>query len=327
MSRILMTLATAAIFFWTVQQSEAKDPKDMVIGASLISKDNMWWANVGKFLQQAADQRKVKLIVLWAQGDPSKQLKDVEDLIQRRVDGILLGPVHDKGSVVAIEAAYNAKIPLVQIARPSSTDKYTASFVFDERMFGVKQASFIASKLPKGGNVVYLYGPVGASYPAIQYQGFTEELKKHPNVKVLHQYRAEVDTVAEGLRNTEDALVRYPNVDAIVGSNDDLVLGAIRAAESAGRAQKIVFVGNSGVPMGMQAIYDGKMAYTSLKSQAAMIVQALDALIKAVNNEKVEKHNLVQPMSVTRENVLTARDPVFGGTVENPGAFQPAKAN
>lgn len=321
----LFALLAVSLFALTASLAEAKDPKDMVIGASLISKDNMWWANVGKFLQQAAQQRNVKLIVLWAQGDPSKQLKDVEDLVQRGVDGILLGPVHDKGSVVAIEAAHAAKIPLIQIARPSSTDKFTASFVFDEKMFGVKQAEFVASKLPDGGKVVYLYGPVGASYPAIQWDGFVEELKKHPKITVLHQYRAEVDTVAEGLRNAEDALVRYAEINAVVGSNDDLVLGAIRAAEAASRANKILFVGNSGIPMGMQAIHDGKMGYTSLKSQAVMIVQALDAMIKAVNKESVNKYNLVQPISVTKDNVLTARDPAFGGTVEDPSAFQPMK--
>jgi ABC-type sugar transport system substrate-binding protein len=300
-----------------------KAPSEMVIGASLISKDNMWWANVGKFLEQAAALRGVKLVVLWAQGDPSKQLKDTEDLVQRKVDGIILGPVHNEGSVGAIEAAYKAGIPLVQIARASATDKYVAQFIFDERMFGVRQAEFVASRLPEGGNVVYLYGPVGAAYPAIQFEGFEETLKKYPKVKILHVFKSKVDTIAEGLRNTEDALVRFDKIDAILGSNDDLALGAIRAAESAGRAKQILFVGNSGIPMGMQAIHEGKLGYTSLKSQAVMIVQALDALIKAVQGEQVPKNNLVAPLSVTRENVLTVKDPVFGGTLAEPAAYKP----
>lgn len=300
-----------------------KAPSEMVIGASLISKDNMWWANVGKFLEQAAALRGVKLVVLWAQGDPSKQLKDTEDLVQRKVDGIILGPVHNEGSVGAIEAAYKAGIPLVQIARASATDKYVAQFIFDERMFGVRQAEFVASRLPEGGNVVYLYGPVGAAYPAIQFAGFEETLKKYPKVKILHVFKSKVDTIAEGLRNTEDALVRFDKIDAILGSNDDLALGAIRAAESAGRAKQILFVGNSGIPMGMQAIHEGKLGYTSLKSQAVMIVQALDALIKAVQGEQVPKNNLVAPLSVTRENVLTVKDPVFGGTLAEPAAYTP----
>ncbi len=302
-----------------------KDVKEMVIGASLISKDNMWWANVGKFLEQAAEAKGVKLVVLWAQGDPSKQLKDVEDLIQRKVDGILLGPVHDKGSVGAIEAAANAGIPLVQIARASATDRFVASFVFDEKQFGVKQCEFVANKLPQGGELVYLFGPVGASYPAIQMEGFEECLKQHPGLKLTHVYKSKVDTMAEGLRNAEDALVRFKKIDAFLGSNDDLTLGAVRAAESAGRAQGVIFVGNSGIPMGMQAIHEGKMAYTSLKSQAVMIVQALDALVKAIQGEKIEKYNLVAPVSVTKDNVLTVRDPVFGGTVPNPSTYQPQK--
>jgi hypothetical protein len=33
----------------------------------------------------------------------------------------------------------------------------------------------------------------------------------------------------------------------------------------------------------------------------------------------------VPPLSVTKENVLTVKDPVFGGTVDNPASFTPQK--
>lgn len=323
LKNLLGTLILVAALFTGLAPASQKSAGDLVLGASLISKDNMWWANVGRFLEEAATLRGVKLIVLWAQGDPAKQLRDTEDLIQRRVDGILLGPVHSRGSVVALEAAHRARIPVVQIARASETENFAASFVFDEKMFGVKQAQFLASQLPHGGTVAYLYGPVGASYPAIQFEGFEETIREYPRIRLLHVFRSRVDTMAEGLRNGEDALVRFDRIDAFVGSNDDLVLGAVRAAESAGRAKDIVFIGNSGLPMGMQAIHEGKMAYTSLKSPAVMITQALDALIRIVQGEEVPKHNLVQPVPVTRENVLSVRDPLFGGTLTSPATFEP----
>lgn len=321
--RVICIVLLGFLFAFPIAMAAQKRTGDLVIGASLISKDNMWWANVGKFLEEAAALRGAQLIVLWAQGDPVKQLRDTEDLILRGVDGILLGPVHSRGSVVAIESAHRAGIPLVQIARSSETDKFSASFVFDERMFGVRQAEFLAYQLPNGGDVIYLYGPVGASYPAVQFEGFEQTLKNYPNIRLLQVFKSRVDTMAEGLRNTEDALVRFGKIDAFVGSNDDLVLGAIRAAESAGRSQNVIFIGNSGLPMGMQAIHQRKMAYTSLKSPAVMITQALDALIKIAQGESVPKVNMVQPIPVTHENVSTVRDPLFGGTLANPATFQP----
>jgi ribose transport system substrate-binding protein len=326
MKRFLMLPLVLSVAMPSMALAQTKkEPKDMVIGASLISKDNMWWANVGKFLDQAAAAKGVKLVSLWAQGDVSKQLKDVEDLIQRKVDGLIIGPVHGTGSVQAFEAAWAAKIPTIDIARAVETDRFVASVVFDETLFGIKQAEFVASKLPNGGKLIYLYGPVGASYPQIQYEGFLQKLKEYPKLEVLEVYKSKVDTMAEGLRNAEDALVRFPRIDAFLGSNDDLTLGALRASESAGRAKDILFVGNSGLPMGMQAIYEGKMHYTSLKSQAAMISMALDLLVKAIQGEQVEKYVKVPPISVTKENVLTVRDPVFGGTVDNPSRFVPQK--
>jgi len=147
-------------------------------------------------------------------------------------------------------------------------------------------------------------------------------MKKYPNIKLLEIYKSKVDTMAEGLRNAEDALVRFPKIDAFLGSNDDLTLGAIRAAESAGRTKGMIFVGNSGLPMGMQAICEGKMHYTSLKSQALMIVKSLDVMIEAIQGKKVEKSNKLPPLSVTAENVKTVKDPVFGGTVTDPASYQ-----
>ncbi len=320
--RKLWILALVVLLAGPAYAAPKQNPKDMVIGASLISKDNMWWANVGKFLEQAAAAKGVKLISLWAQGDVSKQLKDVEDLIQRGVDGLIIGPVHGTGSVTAFEAAWKAGIPTIDFARAVETDKFVSSYVADEAMFGQKQAEFLASQLPNGGSYVYLFGPVGASYPQIQWDGFTAYMKKYPNIKMLEIYKSKVDTMAEGLRNAEDALVRFPKIDAFLGSNDDLTLGAIRAAESAGRAKGVIFVGNSGLPMGMQAICEGKMHYTALKSQALMISKSLDVLVEAIQGKKVEKYNKLAPIPVTSKNAQEAKDPVFGGTVTHPEAYK-----
>lgn len=71
-SRTSAILGFASVLVWSsVSGSAQKASPDLTIGASLISKDNMWWANVGSFLEQAAALRGVKLVVLWAQGDPS----------------------------------------------------------------------------------------------------------------------------------------------------------------------------------------------------------------------------------------------------------------
>lgn len=60
---------------------ETKDKK-IVIGCSLVSKDNQWWANVGKYMEEYGLSQGYEMIILWANADQEKQIKDVEDLVQ-----------------------------------------------------------------------------------------------------------------------------------------------------------------------------------------------------------------------------------------------------
>jgi ABC-type sugar transport system substrate-binding protein len=270
--------------------------------------------------------KNVDLVLLWAGGNQEKQIKDVEDLIARKVDGILIGPVQQAGSMVAVDAAAEAKIPVVTFGRRSNSTKSNAETFFDEAKFGVTQIQQVAKDFPNGANLVYLFGPVGAGYAVQQYEeGVLPELKKYPKLKLLDTYKHENDTTALGMKSAEDALVRFPNIDAFVANNDDMAFGAARAAEAAGKLGKIKCYGNTAVPIGLQAIYDGKMVFTNLKSQAKLASQTMDLLLKIMNGEKVNRVNMTDPVSITRENLLTLRDPGFSGTMDNPGTWTPKK--
>lgn len=319
---VLMLLTAGSVF--AADQKPAK--KKYVIGGSLVSKDNQWWATAGKWLTQATELRGVDLILLWAGGSQEKQVKDIEDLIQRKVDAVIMGPVQQAGSMVAVDAVAEAGIPVVTFGRRSNSKKANAEVFYNEAQFGINQVRQVARDFPNGANIVYLFGPVGAGYAIQQYEdGFLKELEKFPKLKLLDTYKHENDTTALGMKNAEDALIRFNNIDAFCACNDDMGFGAIRAIEAAGKGGKIKVYGSTAVPIGMQAIYDGKMAFTNLKSQASIAVQSLDLTLKILNGEKVQKVNLIEPVAITRENLMTLKDPGFSGTVENPGTWKPAK--
>jgi inositol transport system substrate-binding protein len=324
MSLFLMSSLLCASSEAQAQSKAAK--KKYVIGASLVSKDNQWWATAGKFLTQATEREGVELVLLWAGGNQEKQVKDIEDLIQRKVDGIVMGPVQQAGSMVAVDAVAEANIPIVTFGRRSNSKKANAEVFYNEAQFGINQVQQIAKDFPNGANIVYLFGPVGAGYAIQQYEdGFLKELKKYPKLKLLDTYKHENDTTALGMKNAEDALIRFSDVNVFASCNDDMGFGAIRAIEAAGKGGKIKVYGSTAVPIGLQAIYDGKMAFTNLKSTALVAAKSLDLLLKILNGEKVQKVNLIDPVAITKENLLTLKDPGFSGTIDNPGTWQPGK--
>jgi len=67
------------------------------------------------------------------------------------------------------------------------------------------------------------------------------------------------------------------------------------------------------------------MVFTNLKSTAVVTDKALDLLLRVLNGEKVQKVNLINPVAITKENLLTLRDPGFSGTLSDPGTWKPVK--
>lgn len=311
----------------SVSVMEASAQKKVVIGASMVQKDSDWWAMMARLLEQAAKAKGYDVITVWANADQEKQIKDIEDLIQRKVDIIVMGPVQQDGSMVAIDQAFKAGIPVVTVGRRSKTKNVAAEVYADEPEFGRKQIQQIAKDYPNGCNMVFLFGPMGAGY-AIQMfeEGTTPELKKFPKIKLLHKYTSPSDIASDGMKNAEDAIVRFSNIDVFADSNDGLALGAVRAVQSAGKADKIKVYGAGATLMGMQAIYDGQMRYTTIKSQAKMAEAAVHFVDQITQKKPLtNKVALVPPVVVTKENVTQEKDPMFGGTFTSPETFKPKK--
>jgi len=321
---VLMVCSFLLVSFATDAVAQGKK---LVVGLSMVQKDSDWWAMMAKLGEQAARAKGYDVVTVWANGDQEKQIKDIEDLIQRKVDIIIMGPVQQDGSMVAIDQAFKAGISTVTVGRLSKTKNVAAAVVADEPEFGRKQIQQIAKDYPKGANIVFLFGPMGAGY-AIQMfeEGTTPELKKYPKLKLLHKYTSPSDIASDGMKNAEDAIVRFNNIDVFAGSNDGLALGAVRAVQSAGKGEKIKVYGAGATLMGMQAVYDGQMRYTTIKSQAIMAQKAMEFVDSIMNKKPLtSKMGFVPPVVVTKDNVTTVKDPMLGGSLTEPATFSPKK--
>ena len=113
-----------------------------------------------------------------------------------------------------------------------------------------------------------------------------------------------------------------------LGSPERLEAGrrVYRAVQAAGLGDKIKVYGGGLTLMGMEAIYDGTMRFSMLKSQAQMATICVKFLKTAIAGETpASKQDLVQPVVIMKDNVLTVRDPMFGGTVPDPSTWTPPK--
>lgn len=104
----------------------------------------------------------------------------------------------------------------------------------------------------------------------------------------------------------EDAITAVPDFDAVVCQNDDMMMGAIQAIQSAGiDPADVVITGYDGVPDGLRAVRDG-LADCTLQYPIGQAPEALGRLVNYLKGEApAEKDFEMSPWIITKDNLET----------------------
>ncbi len=276
-----LIIIVAAIAFMIAPPGPASvvaGDKDMNFGLSLSTLNNPFFVTVKDGAQAEADLVKVNLIVTDAQNRLDKQISDVEDLIQKKVDVLLINPTDSAGIATVVKRANQAGIPVFAIDRgiDVSTGARVVAQIASDNVFGGRlQARFVANALKGKGNVVELEGIPGASAAIDRKAGFEDELAKvAPGIKILASQEAGFDQ-ARGLQVMQNIIQSNPGkIDAVIAANDSMALGAIKAIQQAGAKRpdgsRILVVGFDAIDQALKQIRKGTMDATIAQQPALM---------------------------------------------------------
>ena len=110
----ILVLACTFSSLFAQGQGEAADDGKIVIGLSqrrIAGSD--WWKTLVDGVQYGADKHGAEVVVLDANGDTVRQNVDVNTLINRNVDAIIINANDPLGLSSSIKAANEAGIPVI----------------------------------------------------------------------------------------------------------------------------------------------------------------------------------------------------------------------
>ena len=237
LSMIVCLLFGCLMMAFASGSQEGGEEEGYTIGIAMSTLANPYFllqAESGekKALEMGLDEESI--IVLDAQDDVTKQVHQVEDLINRGVDAIILNPVDSDavGSVVA--DANRAKIPVVTLTRPSHGGE-VVQHVDTDNVSGARMAGeMVAKAMDYKGKLIELTGIPGAPSTRDRASGFEEIIEKYPDIQIVAKQTANYNR-QEGLEVTENLLEGYPDVEAIFAHNDEMALGVLAALKAANR--------------------------------------------------------------------------------------------
>lgn len=262
--------------------SEEKD--GITVGYSSSGLNHPFQISIKEGVLEEAENNGVKVIVVDAQDDPAKQISDIEDLIQQKVDFLIINPTDNEAIVPAVEKANKADIPVITVDRSVSGGE-VVSHIASDNVEGAKIAGeYIASRLGKKGEVAEIQGQPGASASRDRGKGIHEALEKYDDIEFVFSQPADWDR-NKAMNTMQNALQSNPDIKAVFAHNDEMALGALRAVESAGKKGEVIVVGFDAIDEAVDAIHSGDLDATVAQQPELMGKTALQKAVEHIEGE------------------------------------------
>ncbi|WP_414052997.1 D-ribose ABC transporter substrate-binding protein [Macrococcus animalis] len=259
-----------------------KANKDITVGVSLSTLNNPFFVSIKDAIEKESKANDFKVKVVDAQDDSAKQSNDIDDLIQQKVDYLIVNPTDSAAISAAVENANNENIPVITLDRSVDKGEVTQFIASNNVEGGQMAGDFIVKQVGKKAKVAELEGVPGASATRERGEGFHKVADKE--LDVVTKQTAKFNR-AEGLNVAQNMIESHPEIKAIFAHNDEMALGAIEALGN----KDILVVGFDGNDDAIKSIENKKLDATIAQQPALMGETAVKSILELKDGKKVDK--------------------------------------
>lgn len=158
------------------------------IGFSNAGLGDSWRVVALHSMQKAAAEHKDKiahLLITDAGHDDSKQVADIQDLVSRGVDLLIVSANTAQALDPAVTRVMESGIPVVMVDRRIESDNFVTFVTASDAITGRLFAQWIVEKLGGKGNVVMLGGQAGSSPSEIRMKTAMQVFNQYPGIKII----------------------------------------------------------------------------------------------------------------------------------------------
>jgi ribose transport system substrate-binding protein len=197
------------------------------IALSLPGMGNSWLVQMLEESKYEVSKHKEigQFIIADAEWKPEKQVADLEDLLTKNVDAIIVYPVTPASLGPIIDKIAAKGIPVVTAGPVTGTDKLTTFLEIGREAFGRVGGEFLAKELKGKGTVWMIRGVAGVAEEEFRYQGAASAFKG-TDIKIGAEVYGDWG-YAKGKQVCENLVLSGKPVDGIWFSGAEMTKGCI----------------------------------------------------------------------------------------------------
>lgn len=314
MTSILLIMSTAAVFASGQEESGATDDQ-MIIGVTVPQLDADGFRVNVESVKGVASERGVEVLEFSAQSSADTQLSQIEDMIARNVDAIIINPTDVNAISIGVIRANERGIPVVAMDGNINDGELTALVESDNVAHGRAAADLMVQAAEEQGiaiedlRVLELLGDQATTSGVERHEGFTARAAEL-GIEIV----AQLPTMWQSDRAynaTLDAFQANPEINAIFEASDIAMHSGVEAALSqigrlhpAGDEGHIIITAVDGGPAGLDAVRNGfidGIATQQLSRMGSLSAEiAIDAALGTMPEESIIR---LEPALTTKDNV------------------------
>lgn len=305
---IFIALSFLASLLIACNRSEGAKSSQKTIAVIPKGVSHSFWLTVKAGADAAGKDLNVNII--WKgpaqETDYSGQINIVEDMINQRVDGIVLAPSHGDSLVPIVKRAQEAGVPVTIFDSGISTEQYLSYVSTDNRKGGEVAAKRMGEKLGGKGKVAILGVKKGSVSTDEREEGFRETIQKEfPGIALVPIIYYGEANAAKSLQVTEDVLTANSDLTGLFASNESSTVGAVRAIRQRNLVGKVTLVGFDATADLVQNVREGAIDSLVLQNPFKMGYEGVKTIVDKLNGKQPERRIDTGVALLTKDNVDT----------------------
>lgn len=283
------------------------------VGVSIPSADHGWTGGIVFWAERAikdweAKNEDIEFFLVTA-ANSAKQVGDVEDLMVKQIDALVILP-HDSASLTPIVSeVYEEGIFTVVVDRGLTQNAQDVYIAGNNPGLGRVSGEWLAEEMNGKGKVVVLEG-IPTVINTERVEAFNEVIAQYPNIEILDSQPAYWST-QRGLEIMENYLQKYPEIDAVWAQDDDVLKGVLQAYKESGRDDINIMLGGAGSKDIIKMIMEGDpLVRADVTYPPSMIASGISLAVNGVRDkglegfyqQKIPSRIILAAELITREN-------------------------